>query len=149
PARKFLRRGAISLAGVALVITMVVLVQHLSLKPQPIHASIQPPQSPLLELPHEPSIAVVPFVNLSGDPGQEYLSDGIADDLTTDLSRIPGLFVIARSSSFAYKGRAITAQAVGRELGVKYILEGSVRKGNERLRINVQLVDATKGDQVW
>jgi TolB-like protein len=100
-------------------------------------------------LPDKPSIAVLPFANLSGDPQQEYFSDGITDDLVTDLSRVPGLFVIDRSSTFAYKGKPTKVQEVGRELGVKYVLEGSARKTADRVRINVQLVDASTGDQVW
>jgi adenylate cyclase len=83
------------------------------------------------------------------DPGQEYFSDGITDDLITDLSRVPKLFVIARTSSFTYKGRAEKAQSIGRELGVKYLLEGSVRRVGNQVRINVQLVDATTGNEVW
>jgi TolB-like protein/Tfp pilus assembly protein PilF len=92
---------------------------------------------------------VVPFANLSGDASQEYFSDGITDDIITDLSRIPILFVIARSSSFTYKGKAERVEQIGRELGVKYLLEGSVRKLGDQVRINVQLVDATTGKEVW
>ena len=125
------------------------LVQHFSLKPPRTSASIPPAQSPALALPDKPSIAVLPFANLSGDPQQEYFSDGITDDLVTDLSRVPGLFVIDRGSTFAYKGKPAKVQEVGRELGVKYVLEGSARKTADRVRINVQLVDASTGDQVW
>jgi adenylate cyclase len=92
---------------------------------------------------------VLPFTNLSGDPRQDYFSDGITDDLVTDLSRVPGLFVIDRGSTFAYKGKPAKVQQVGRELGVKYVLEGSARKEAGRVRINVQLVDASMGIQVW
>jgi adenylate cyclase len=94
-------------------------------------------------------LAVLPFANLSGDPQQEYFSDGITDDLITDLSRVPKLFVIARTSSFTYKSKAEKVQSIGRELGVKYLLEGSARKAGGQVRINVQLVDAVSGNEVW
>ena len=86
---------------------------------------------------------------MSGDHEQEYFSDGITDDLITDLSRLPGLFVIARNSTFTYKGKAANLQDVGKELGVKYVLEGSVRKAAGQVRITVQLADATTGDELW
>jgi TolB-like protein/class 3 adenylate cyclase/lipoprotein NlpI len=95
------------------------------------------------------SIVVLPFDNMTGDPGQEYFSDGITEELTTDLSRIPESFVIARNTSFTYKGKAINVRDVGRELGVRYALEGSVRRANDQVRINVQLIDATTGSHVW
>jgi adenylate cyclase len=101
--RKYIRRGVFSIAGVAIIVGTIIFVQHLSFKPPRTHASIQPPPSPALTLPDEPSIAVLPFTNMSGDREQEYFSDGITDDLITDLSRLPGLFVIARSSTFTYK----------------------------------------------
>ncbi len=103
----------------------------------------------VLPLPDKPSIAVLPFDNISGDPEQEYISDGITDDLIIDLSRISGLFVIARHSVFTYKGRAVKVQEVGRDLGVRYVLEGSVRKAGDRVRINAQLVDALNGRHLW
>ncbi len=147
--RRYWRGGVLSLTGLAIIVGTMVLVQHVSLKPPFTSASIPPAQSPVLALPDKPSIAVLPFANLSGDPQQEYFSDGITDDLVTDLSRVPGLFVIDRSSTFAYKGKPTKVQEVGRELGVKYVLEGSARKTADRVRINVQLVDASTGDQVW
>ncbi len=139
----------LSLTGLAIIVGTIVLVQHLSLKPPHTHASIPPAQSPALALPDKPSIAVLPFTNMSGDREQEYFSDGITDDLITDLSRLPGLFVIARSSTFTYKGKAAKLQDVGKELGVKYVLEGSVRKAAGQIRIIVQLADATTGDELW
>jgi adenylate cyclase len=96
-----------------------------------------------------PSLAVLPFSNLSGDPEQEYFSDGLTEDLITDLSRIAGLSVIARNSTFTYKGRAVRVEEVGRELGVSHVLEGSVRRSGDRVRINAQLVDATSGSHLW
>jgi TolB-like protein len=98
---------------------------------------------------HAPSIAVLPFANLSGDPEQNYFADGIVEDITTDLSRIKWLFVIARNSSFVYKGKAVDVRQVGRELGVRYVLEGGVRKAGQRLRITAKLVDASTGALVW
>jgi adenylate cyclase len=125
-------------------------VQRLSLKPQTTHASIPPLEKPAPPpLPDIPSIAVLPFTNQSGDPNQEYLSNGISDQLINDLSRLPGLFVIARNSSFAYKGKAVKEHEIGTELGVKYVLEGSVQKAADRVRIEVQLVDANSGTEEW
>ena len=97
----------------------------------------------------EPSIAVLPFTNMSGDPEQDYFADGIVEDIITALSRCSGLMVIARNSSFTYKGKAVDVRQVGRELGVRYVLEGSVRRGGDRLRINGQLIDATSGSHLW
>ncbi len=102
-----------------------------------------------LSLPAKPSIAVLPFFNMSGDPEQEYFADGIAEDIVTGLSRLTWLFVIARNSSFTYKGRHVDVRQVGRELGVRYVLEGSVRKSGNRIRITGQLVEAQTGNQLW
>jgi adenylate cyclase len=102
-----------------------------------------------LALPDKPSIAVLPFANMSGDPEQEYFVDGMVEEIITALSRIRWLFVIARNSSFTYKGHAIDVKQVGRELGVRYVLEGSVRKGGNRVRITGQLIDAANGTHLW
>jgi adenylate cyclase len=102
-----------------------------------------------LPLPDKPSIVVLPFTNMSGDSEQEYFSDGITEDLTTDLSKLSGLFVIARNSAFTYKGKAVKVQEVSKELGVRYALEGSVRKADSQVRITTQLVDATTGYHLW
>ena len=102
-----------------------------------------------LELPDKPSIAVLPFTNMSGDPEQEYFSDGITEDIITELSRFPVLFVIARHSSFAFKGETIDIQEVGQKLGVQYIIEGSVRRAGTRVRITAQLIDVETGNHVW
>lgn len=106
-------------------------------------------QAPTLALPLKPSIAVLPFTNMSGDTEQEYFSDGMTDTLITDLSKLSGLFVIARNSTFAYKDKAIKLQQVSQELGVRYVVEGSVQKADTRVRINTQLVDATTGHHLW
>jgi adenylate cyclase len=102
-----------------------------------------------LALPDKPSIVVLPFQNLSGDPGQDYFSDGLTEILTGDLSKISSLFVIARNSAFTYKGKAVKVQEVGREMGVRYVLEGSVLKTDEKVRITAQLIDATTGFHLW
>lgn len=100
-------------------------------------------------VPDRPSIAVLPFANMSGDAEQEYFSDGISEDLITDLSKVQALFVIARNSSFTYKGRSVRVQEIGRELGVRFVLEGSIRKAGNRVRITAQLVDASTGGHLW
>jgi len=102
-----------------------------------------------LPLPNKPSIAVLPFANMSGDPEQEYFVDGMVEEIITALSRIKGLFVIARNSSFTYKGHAVDVKQAGRELGVRYVLEGSVRKGGQRVRITAQLIDTATGAHLW
>ncbi len=147
--RKHWRGGVFSLAGLAIIAATVVFVQHLSLRPPTTTASIPPAQKSALPLPNVPSSAVLPFTNMSGDRDHEYFSDGITDDLVTALSRLPGLFVIARTSSFTYKGKAVKMQEVSRELGVKYVLEGSVHKAGDQIRITAQLVDAATGADLW
>jgi adenylate cyclase len=112
-------------------------------KPAPIEIA------PVLALPDKPSIAVLPFQNMSGDPEQEYFADGMVEEIITALSRIRWLFVIARNSTFTYKGQTIDVKRVGRELGVRYVLEGSVRKGGGRVRITAQLIDAENGAHLW
>src|SRR5262249_31277976 len=102
-----------------------------------------------LTLPDKPSVAVLPFTNMSGDPEQEFFADGIAEDVITALLRYPFLFVIARNSSFTYKGRAVDVKRVGRELGVRYVLEGSLRKAGNRIRVTAQLVETESGKHLW
>ena len=92
---------------------------------------------------------VLPFTNIGGDPEQEYFVDGVTESLTTDLSRISGSFVIARNTAFTYKGKHVDVKQIGRDLGVRYVLEGSVQRGGNRLRINVQLIDAETGNHLW
>jgi adenylate cyclase len=104
---------------------------------------------PVLALPDKPSIAVLPFQNMSGDPEQEYFADGMVEEIITALSRIRWFFVIARNSTFTYKGHAVDVKQVGRELGVRYVLEGSVRKAGNRIRVTAQLVEAATGNHVW
>jgi len=171
-ARSYWRGGLLSAVGLAIIIGTIMLVQNVSLVPPRTTASIPLVQNPHpnnhpqgaltsplpqqsgretegLALPDKPSIAVLPFINMSGDHEQEYFSDGITDDLITNLSRLPGLFVIARESSFTYKGKPAKLQDVSKELGVRYVLGGSVRKNAEQLRITVQLAEATTGAELW
>ncbi len=119
------------------------------LRPSPPHVEPASEGRMAFPLPDKPSIAVLPFLNMSGDPEQEYFSDGITDDLITDLSKISSLFVMARNSTFAYKDKPVKIHQVAEELGVRYILEGSVRKVGAKVRINTQLIDATAGHHVW
>jgi TolB-like protein len=121
----------------------------ISLRPPPRSGGNYDVPSPPLPLSDKCSIAVLPFTNMSSDRDQEYFSDGITDDLITALSRVPGVFVIARSSTFTYKGKAAKVQDIGHELGVAYVLEGSVRKSGNKLRIIAQLVETTGGNHLW
>ena len=126
-------------------------VYRVSMGPRPSlpHAGETPAVPPALPLPDKPSIAVLPFTNLSEDPEQEYFVDGMAEEIITALSRIRWLFVLARNSSFTYKGQAVDVKQVGRELGVRYVLEGSVRKAANRVRIAGQLIDTSTGAHIW
>jgi len=117
---------------------------------RPVPGTQPPPPSPqVLPLPDKPSIAVLPFANMSSDPEQEFFADGIAEDVITALSRYPSLFVIARNSTFTYKGHGIDVKQIGRELGVRYVLEGSLRKAENRIRVTAQLVEAENSKHVW
>ena len=142
------RRKAILAGGVALALVVIAaFIWNYYFRPPPMEVvSVEKMAFPL---PDKPSIAVLPFVNLSGDPKQEYLSDGITEQIITGLSRLPKLFVIARNSTFAYKGKPVKVQKVAEELGVRYVLEGSVQKSADRIRITVQLIDATTGRHLW
>ena len=119
------------------------------LRPMPVAAPAGNPAGTNLALPDKPSIAVLAFTNMSGNPDQEYFSDGISEDIITALSHIPWLFVIARNSSFSFKGGAVDIKRIGQELGVRYVLEGSVRRSTERLRITAQLIEVGTGGHVW
>jgi adenylate cyclase len=137
-------------AMVVLIAGTIVAARYLSLpipSTQPLAPSTQ--TQPALPLPDKPSIVVLPFANMSGDPGQEYFSDGITEVLTSDLSKISSLFVIARNTAFTYKGKPVNVQAVGRELGVRYVLEGSLQKTSAQVRITTQLIDTTSGGHLW
>ena len=132
--------------GMLLVISAVAAVGYLSwLTQQQQETSVSVARAAV----DKPSIAVLPFNNMSGDPAQEYFADGITEDLTTDLSRISGLFVVARNSAFAYKGQSVDLRTIADELGVRYLLEGSVRRVGEQIRINAQLIDGSSGGHIW
>jgi TolB-like protein/tetratricopeptide (TPR) repeat protein len=138
--------------GLAILGGSVVTIRYFarpSLNPQSSSLITQEVPSQALPLPAKPSIVVLPFVNRSGDPGQEYFSDGITEDITADLYKISGFFVIARNSAFTYKGKAVKVQEVSREMGVRYVLEGSVRKAGEQVRVTAQLIDGPSGGHVW
>jgi adenylate cyclase len=135
------KKAAFSLAAILIVGAVTWVIWNSYTRPVPPTAG--------LELPDKPSIAVLPFINLSGDPEQEYFSDGLTDQIITILSRVPKLFVIARNSTFTYKGKPVKVQQVSEELGVRYVLEGSVRKGGDKIRITAQLIDAINGNHLW
>jgi TolB-like protein/Tfp pilus assembly protein PilF len=133
--------------SVVLLAGIIIVVQYLSL-PLPSTQPLTP--SPIaLPLPDKPSIIVLPFTNMSEEAKQEYFSDGITEDLTSSLSRIPSLFVISRHSAFTYKGKSVKVQEVSKEMGVRYVLAGSVRRAGERVRVTAQLIDAPTGEHVW
>jgi len=115
----------------------------------PAGSDVMAPAQPAFSLPDKPSIAVLPFDNMSGDPKQEYFSDGMTEDIITALSRLRWLFVTARNSSFTYKGQAVDVKQVGREMGVRYVLEGSIRKAGNRIRVTAQLIEAKSGNHIW
>ena len=144
--RRWQRAGLVAVA-VLVVAAGAWAIWHFYFRPPPIEpASVEKMAFPL---PDKPSIAVLPFTNMSDDPKQEYFSDGMTEDLITDLSKISGLFVIGRNSTFVYKGKAVKTRQVAEELGVRYVLEGSVRKADNQVRINAQLIDATTGHHLW
>ena len=144
------RKATLALGGLLLLaIVVVIAMQHLSLRPPAPSAAIPPPQSLPLALPDKPSIVVLPFDNMSKDPEQDYFSNGITEVLTSDLSRISTLFVIAHNTAFTYKGKANNVQNIGKELGVRYVLEGSVQKASDQVRIVAQLIDTTTASHLW
>jgi adenylate cyclase len=142
-------KSSVLVAGIILAVVASVATWHFYFQPAPSPDKIASEQAPELPLPDKPSIAVLPFNNMSGDPDQEYFSDGITEAIITGLSKMPRLFVIARNSSFAFKGKKADVKEVGRKLGVRYVLEGSVQKQRNRVRITAQLVDAQTGGHKW
>ena len=140
-------RNAIIAIAAVLVVAVAVAVWHFYLRPPPIEpASMEKMAFPL---PDVPSIAVLPFVNMSGDPKQEFFSDAITENIITALSKVPRLFVISRQSTFFYKGKPVKVKQVSEEFGVQYVLEGSVQRSADRIRINAQLIDALTGHHLW
>jgi adenylate cyclase len=145
------RRNPIVLGALGAIVVLAIAagVWQFALRPSPPRVEPASKERMALPLPDKPSIAVLPFVNMSADPQQEYFSDGLTEEIITALSKTPKLFVIARNSSSVYKGKAVNVQQVSRELGVRYVLEGSVRRSGNQLRITAQLIDATTGSHLW
>ena len=147
PKPKHWRWAAIATVAILIIVAGAWAIWNFYFRPPPIEpASVEKMAFPL---PDKPSIAVLPFENMSGDPEQEYFSDGITEEIITALSKVPDLSVIARNSSFTYKGKSVSIPVVGRELGVRYVLEGSVQRSVDRLRITAQLIDALTGHHLW
>ncbi len=146
------QRVAFSL-GVVLIVVMAAVVVWRSYfrptTPPPPKEEVASKEKMAFPLPDVPSIAVLPFVNMSGDPKQEFLCDGVTEEIITALSRVPGLAVIARNSTFIYKGKPVEVKQVSEKLGVRYVLEGSLQRSGDRIRITVQLIDALKADHLW
>ena len=149
PAARPARRGRLAALAGGLAALIAALGVAVWLQPWAPGGGSDMATGPALALPDKPSIAVLPFTNMSGDADQEYFADGMSEDLITDLSKISGLFVIARNSSFVYKGRSVDVKQVGRALGVRYVLEGSVRRAGNQVRITAQLINATTGGHMW
>jgi adenylate cyclase len=143
------QRPVLALVGILILIAAAVVVWQFGLRSSLPPIEKADPKKMALPLPDKPSIAVLPFVNMSDDPKQEYLSDGITESIITGLSKIPRLFVIARNSTFFYKGKGVKVQQVAEELGVRYVLEGSVQRSGNRIRITAQLIDAISGNHLW
>jgi len=144
----FLRKPFIALVIVLIAIATAIAIWKFYIRPTP-PMEVASKEKMALPLPDKPSIAVLPFLNMSGDKEQEYFSDGITEEIITALSKVPRLFVIARNSTFTYKGRPVMVQQVAQELGVRYVLEGSVRRTEGRVRITAQLIDAMSGNHLW
>jgi len=143
------RKRVVLSLGVILILIVAAIVAYINLRPSAPRVEVASKEKMAFPLPDKPSIAVLPFVNMSGDPKQEYLSDGITESIIMAISKIHNLFVIARNSTFTYKGKAVKVQQVAQELGVQYVLEGSVQRSGDRLRITAQLIDALKGSHIW
>jgi TolB-like protein/class 3 adenylate cyclase/Tfp pilus assembly protein PilF len=142
------RKISLAIAAVVIVAAAAVAVWNFYLRPSP-PVEVASVEKMAYQLPDKPSIAVMPFVNFSGDPEQEYLSDGISENIISTLSKLPTLFVIARGSTFAYKDKAVKIKHVSQELGVRYVVEGSVQRSGNHIRITAQLIDAIKGHNLW
>jgi len=142
------QRPALALAVVLILVIVAIAIWKYYTPPTP-KIEVASKEKMAFPLPDKPSIAVLPFTNMSGDPQQEYFSDGITEEIITALSKVPRLFVIARNSTFTYKGKSVNVKQVSEELGVRYVLEGSVRKTEDKVRITTQLIDALTGHHLW
>jgi len=143
------QRMALSLGIVLIVIVAAVAIWRLYLRPVPPHVEVASKEKMAFPLPDKPSIAVLPFANLSDDPKQEHFADGLTEEVINTLSRVPTLFVIASNSVFTYKGKPVKVQQVSQEMGVRYVLEGSVRRSQDRVRVTARLIDAMSGHYLW
>jgi adenylate cyclase len=143
------QRAILSLVVVLIVVVAVIAIYHFYLRPAPRPIEVASKEKMAFPLPDKPSIAVLPFTNMSGDSKEDYFSDGITEEIITALSKVPYLFVIARNSTFTYKGKPVKVKQVSEELGVRYVLEGSVRRSGNQLRITAQLIDAITGHHLW
>jgi adenylate cyclase len=143
------QRATIGLVVAVIVVVAAVVIWRLYLHPVPPPVEVASKEKMAFALPDKPSIAVLPFVNMSGDPKQEFLCDGMTESIITALSKVPGLFVIARDSTFTYKGKPVKVKQVSEELGVRYVLEGSFQRSGDRVRITAQLIDALTGNHLW
>ena len=141
------QRSALALAVVLIMIVAALAIWRFYLRPPPVEVASK--EKMAFPLPDKPSIAVLPFVNMSGDPKEEYFSDGMTEEIITALSKSSNLFVISRQSTFTYKGKPVKVKQVSEELGVRYVLEGSVRKAGDKVRITAQLIDALSGHHLW
>ena len=146
--RLFVSRPMLVAAGI-LMIAGFALSWNLARRPETVPTAAAVASDPVYAMPTGPSIAVLPFVNMSGDPGQDYFSDGLTEDIITELSRFRGLYVLARNTTYQYKGQAVDIPVVGRKLGVQYMLEGSVQKSADRFRVTAQLIDTRSGVHIW
>ena len=147
PARQ--QRSRVWSAAVGIAAIFAIVITALWWQPWSPRIELASVERMVLPLPDKPSLAVLPFANMSDDPTQEHFADGMTEDLITDLSRISGLFVIARNSTFVYKGMSVPIPKVAEDLGVRYVLEGSVRRSGDQVRVNAQLIDATTGGHIW
>jgi adenylate cyclase len=143
------RKAALAVAAVLVIVIAAAVVWKILFRPAPRLKEVASVERMAFALPDKPSIAVLPFVNISGDPEQDYISDGITEQIITALSSVPTLFVIARNSVFTYKGKPVKIQQVAEELGVRYVLEGSFQRSEDRVRISAQLIDAITGHHMW
>jgi adenylate cyclase len=148
PVGKRLSKAALGIIAVIVVAAAVILYQFV-LRPSPSKTEVASKEKMAFPLPDQPSIAVLPFVNMTGDPKQEFFCDGITESIITALSKVPRLLVIARNSTFTYKGKPVKVKQVSEELGVRYVLEGSVQRSVDRVRVEAQLIDALSGHHVW
>jgi adenylate cyclase len=149
PKPRQLQRAILSLVVVLIVVAAVIAIYHFYFRPTPRPIEVASKEKMVFQLPDKPSVAVLPFVNMSGDPKEDYLGDGIAEEIITALSKTPKLFVIARNSTSVYKGKPVSIKEVAETLGVQYVLEGSVRKTGNKVRITAQLIDALSGRHLW